>query len=825
MMSRRLLVLVVLSLVLGFAAAGAAAQTEQPNPVNEVLDFFKAPENQKWTTQFLREPTPGAGMVEDPIGDFVHSSGDTPGFTPDHLDIVAAWLASVDDGGPLFGPTDGTDTIWMQGANELSLPDGSPVRTYTYDGGTFDGSQFNNGAYLFMLDTQAMPPAVPPGRCEFVAWVDDTSLPDTFENMPAYPLDPARGTNKAFGIGLNPEGQGASGTFALELTDQGGFAPQTDWDVRGVMVGSDTTTSIGIFVPMDFVGALGAVNYYTFCVREGFSYAAEDTGSDQTGLIDLGPNDPGMLSVSLVSTTTTTSTTSTTTTSTTTTTTAATSPTTTISSTGTSDEGGFPWELVLLGGVGLAIAGWFLFRKPGSPCGEELAAWKAAQAKCDQARTKAREAEQKCADAKDHTSDLKKKRAEVCQDWPPACWSSDDGDWVEDDQGNRVTSRDLHMRKMALGELWDDYQAGLVPAEKVEEIWRKAETPEFREQMRHRDANAKAELKQLDDEIAKAEAQEKDACAKHEAAQKAADEACAAADAARRSYEECVGKATAPTPAPTTGGEHGPGPSGPSTPGVTGGTPGGTTQPRDPCEGQPKRKAVQDGEPDPIDVVVDFSMFIEADPASKHGEDQGEQMVLTLAELARELDLVGDLMSARDAGLGVAGGVSGFASGKYVSGTAGIVKGGIDTAVTASNLLPDVPTSIPQAGVEFLESVSKFAGFVAGKVTDWMKRNEMVSARVAYFKQTFTATPYRIMECRKGQGWVCVERVWEIEVSKLEKDQRVTTSQTWRPVSDLDRHRMNADFRRVSSFAGNLIKTDANRLVRWRAKHQPGPCQ
>ena len=825
-MSRRLSVLIVLSLVLGLAAMGAAAQTEPPNPINQVLDFFNAPQNQKWTSQFLREPTPGTGMVEDPAGDFVHSSGDTPGFTPDHLDIVAAWLASVTDDTPLFGPTNGTDTIWEQGSNELALPDGSPVRTYTLDSGTFDGSQYSNGAYVFTLDTRAMPPAIPPGRCEFVVWVDDTSNPVTFENMPAYPLDPAGGTNKAFGIGLNPENQGLPGTFALDLTDQGYFEPQTDWDVRGVMVGSDTTTSIGIFVPMDLVGALGGVNYYTFCVREGFSYDAADTGSDQTGLIELGPDDPGILSVSLVSTTTTSTTTTTTTTTTPTTTTIAVSPTTTAATTDTSNEGGFPWWLVLLGGLGLAIAGWFLYRKPGSPCAEELAAWKAAQAKCDQARTHAREAEQTCDEARDHTKELKKKRAEACHDWPPACWSSDEGDWVEDDQGNRVTSRDLHIRKMALGELWDDYQAGLVSAEKVEEIWRKAETPEFREEMRRRDEEAKAKLKQLDDQIPEAEAHEKEACANADAAQKAANEACAAADAARRRYEECVGRATTPPPPPESGGKSGPGPSGPSTPGVTGGTPGGTTQPRDPRDGQPARKAVQDGDPEPpIHVTVDFSMIIEADPASKHGEDHGEQMVLDLTRLAHELDLVGDLLSAREAGLHIAGGINGYAAGTYVAGTKGVVQGGIEATLAGTDIMPDIPTSIPTATVELLESVSKFAGFVAGKVTDWMKRNELISARVTYFTQDITATPYRIMECRKGQGWVCVERVWEIEISKLHRRQGPTSSQTWRPVSDLDRHRMNADFRRLSNAAASQIKRDANRLAQWRTRHEPGPCQ
>jgi hypothetical protein len=818
-MSRRLTVSIVFGLVLLLVtAAGVAAQTEYANPVDKVLEFFNAPQNQEWTSQFLRQPVPGTGTLDDPTGDFVHSSGDTPGFTPDHIDIVDAWTLNIPDGGPLFGPTDGTDTIWQQGSNELTLPDGSPARTYTYDGGTFDGSQFATGAYLFGFDTLAMPPAIPPGRCEYVVWINDTSRPDTFENLPAYPLDPAGGTNLAFGIGLNPEGQGVPGTFTLDLTDQGSFAPRPDWDVRGVMLGSPTTAYVGIFVPMDLIGELGGVNFYTFCVREGFSYDAADTGSDQTGLVALGPDDAGIIGISLVSTTTTTTTT---TAPPTTTTSALVTTTTGAAATGES-EGGFPWGLVLLGGVILAIAGWFLYRRPGSPCAEELAAWKAAQARCDQARTQAAEAKKKCTDAQEQTKDLKKQRGDVCRDWPPACWGSDDGDWVEDSQGNRITSRDLHMRKMALGELWDDYQAGNVSAEQVEGVWRRAETPEFREEMRQRDAKAKADLKRLDDEIPKAETHEKEACEQADAAQKAANDACAAADAARRRYEECVGRATAPPPKPGTAGETGPGPSGPSTPGVVG-APGDTTQPRDPCEGQPAKKAVQDGDPEPIDVTVDFSMFIEADPASKHGEDHGEQMAIDLAFLAHELDMVGDLLSAREAGLHIAGGINGYAAGTYVAGTAGVVQGGVEATLAGTDIIPDIPTSIPTAGVELLESVSKFAGFVAGTVTDWMKRNRIMSARVTYFWQHITATPYRIMECRKGQGWVCVERVWEINVSKLHRKDG-PTSQSWRPVSDLDRHRMEGDFRRLAHHAGDEIKNSANNLARWRAQHEPGPC-
>jgi len=250
---------------------------------------------------------------------------------------------------------------------------------------------------------------------------------------------------------------------------------------------------------------------------------------------------------------------------------------------------------------------------------------------------------------------------------------------------------------------------------------------------------------------------------------------------------------------------------------------GDSTQQRDPCEGEPKRKAERDGSTERTRVTVDFSMIVEADPTSEHGGDAGEKIAFELQRVAQELDLVGDLLSARAAGLQVAGNINGYAAGKYVASTAGVIKGGIDATLAATDIVPDVPTDPVGAGVELLESVAKLAGFITGKVTEWMQNNRLMTARITYFWQEISATPYLIKECRKDQGWVCVERVWEIEIGKLQR-RPGPRSKTWRPVSDLDRSRMERDFQRLARAAADTIKTQANNLAQWRSRHEPGAC-
>ncbi|MEX2655282.1 MAG: hypothetical protein WD532_09680 [Acidimicrobiia bacterium] len=794
-----------MSVLCAVVALPALAQSD-PNPIDEFLSAINAPENAEWVSQFLRPPSEGTGAISDPVGDIGHSSGDPAGYTPDHIDIIDTWSVDFDRSVFLFGPTD--DGIWSIGQNETPLPNDRIMWTYTGEQPQ-DGSQYADGAWLFGMTTLGEPPPMVPGRCEFVIWVNDPAVGPTWENRPAFPDDPAGGTNSAFGIGYNPDG--TSGTFTLQMNDDGFFQSVPEIDVRAFVIGDYT----GIFVPKQAVPSIEALNFYTFCVNEGFSFSAEDTGSDQTGLTFVDPDaDFGIVQIIAQSTTTTTEATTTTTAPPTTTTV---ETTTTVVSTTTAGESGFPWILVLGGGLLLALLGWWLYNR-GDPCADELAAWQTAQRACDEARARAAEAAEKCEEAADDRRDLEDLRKEVCRDWPPACGGGGDDAWVEDDQGNRVTSRDLHMKKLALGQVWADYQAGEITAQEVEAKWREADTPEFREDMRERDAEAKAELERLDGELEKASRAEKEACDASDKAKKEADAACAEADAARRRYEECVGSAVS---GGTAGGSTGGSPTGPSGPGVAS---GGPESGSDPCDGQPPKKVEPAGSPESINVTVDFALIVEAWEGSERNTAAGEQLVVDLTNIANELDLVTDLMSARGAGGDIAGGVNNLATGKFIVGTAGIAKGGVGAYLLTKKNVPDIPTTLPLAIVEGLELAAKFGARIAAKVTEWMTNYQVMEARVTYFTQRVTATPYTVWECQQGVGWVCVERIWEYEIGALGR-RPGPRSASHMMNSNVARARAEKDFARLGRVAANAVLNDAKKLAEFRASHRGGPCQ
>lgn len=233
--------------------------------------------------------------------------------------------------------------------------------------------------------------------------------------------------------------------------------------------------------------------------------------------------------------------------------------------------GGGGWILPFGLGMILLIGGIFLWKKPDDPCQEELAAWQTAQAACDQARAASETAREKCDEAEGAVSDLEQQQKDICKEWPPACWETEDGGWIEEagKPGTRITQRDLHMRSEALGDVWDAYQRGDIDAEQVQDAWERADTSEFREQMRQRDAQAAAQLGDIGGKLEDAEAKAKTACDEATTATKEAEEACTKASAAKKAYFDCM-DAAAPDPAPEPGSD----PSGPATPGPTGG--GGT---------------------------------------------------------------------------------------------------------------------------------------------------------------------------------------------------------------------------------------------------------
>ncbi len=88
----RRLSLVTLALFTLFATMATALAEEEPNDIiAPLLDFFQAPENQEFIARFTKDPVEGKSTIMDPTGDFYHSTGQTPGFTPDYIDITDAW--------------------------------------------------------------------------------------------------------------------------------------------------------------------------------------------------------------------------------------------------------------------------------------------------------------------------------------------------------------------------------------------------------------------------------------------------------------------------------------------------------------------------------------------------------------------------------------------------------------------------------------------------------------------------------------------------------------------------------------------------------------
>ena len=804
------------------AAPAIGQEDEFPNPFAVLLDAFESPQGQEFVVRFTRPPLPGSGSIEDPVGDLEHSTGQEPGFTPDHLDITSAWALELNPGPvDLFTPT-GAGQIWAPtGGLEVDPPNYDPFHTFTGQQ-VHDGSQYESGALLFGFTLVGTPPADPPGRCEYVIWINDLERGDTFDTNPNFPLDPAGGTNLALGLALNPsDGPGLPSGFALELLESGGFAPIFEADVRAFV----TPGYVGILAPSELVGEMASANFYTFCAEEGFVFEPEVSGADQTGLVDISADDLGIVrfeAQDLPPETTTTSTTEATTTT-------EPAPDTTIPVPASGDEpadepadgpvaDGFPWWLLLIaGGVGLVIAGWWVYNRDDDPCQELLEAWNAASEACDEAQGAADDAADACDSAELEIERLENERQELCKAWPPVCWETHDGDWIEDDQGRRITSRDIHMRKVALGDVWDDYRAGKLSASEVEEQWRQMDTPEFREDMRQTEKAFEEVLQEIEADLAGARQEVTKACERAEEAREIADEKCSEAAKARAAYEECAARAQAASGEPQEEARGGAPDEDPSRTGPA-------QRPAAPCEGREGEREVRHaGDPDTTRVFVDFSVITGVEEASARNVGAGERLVLDLNDLATELDFAGDLLNARSAGLHIGGAVNGYAAGKYTVTASGVIKGGADAAMATTDVVPDVPTTPLQVAIEGLESLSRLGGIIAGKVTEWMANVQIMTVRLTMFYQDITATPYEIWECRPDEGWVCTEQIWEIDVSRLKRV--LGKDRSYNINSDVRRREFQRVIRGMSSRAASTVKRDAENLARWRAEHEAGPCR
>jgi len=210
------------------------------------------------------------------------------------------------------------------------------------------------------------------------------------------------------------------------------------------------------------------------------------------------------------------------------------------------DSSLLPLLLLLLGGGTIAVGLWMWLtnRSGGDPCEELRKKMVEAKAACEAATTAAAKATADCAEARRKSTALEGKLAALRRSWPPA-FEEGSGAWVEDADGNRVTSTDLHARRQALGPVWDKYRAGELTAEEVEAEWQRADTPEFRAELRARTERKRTEATRLEADLHTARGDEQTACAKVEPAEKAAATSCGAYEAARKAYEECIGRAVA----------------------------------------------------------------------------------------------------------------------------------------------------------------------------------------------------------------------------------------------------------------------------------------
>ena len=231
---------------------------------------------------------------------FEHASGEKPGYTPDHIDILETSVLKLETGpinGPMavFGSTSAGGLWASGGSSRVETQNFGAIHTFTGDQVEHDGSQFGR-AVVFMITLVETPPTEVPAQCEYVVWINDISRGPTFVNHPALPRDPAGGTNIAFGLRVHPQGEDVSSTFTLELNENSDFVSNPEIDVRAFI----TPNTVVIAVPWNPSREIAGVNFYTFCMEQGFTFEPEMTGSDQTGLIEMTSNDFGQATIALI---------------------------------------------------------------------------------------------------------------------------------------------------------------------------------------------------------------------------------------------------------------------------------------------------------------------------------------------------------------------------------------------------------------------------------------------------------------------------------------------------------------------------------------------
>lgn len=721
-------------------------------------------------------PTGGAETSED-TGDFEHMTGEGPRFTPNYVDIQRGAFFDLRPGPvELFGPTN-TASIWAPtGPRELEPDGGSRFHTYT---GNIpqDGSQYQDGALLFEIDFREAPPPEPGGRCDFVVWINDASRGNQFENLPAFPLDPAAGHNLAFGLQLNPTGGGIPTTFALATDESGVFHP-IETDVRAVLLDD----SIGIFVPRAALAELASVNYYAVCWTGDSAVDPETSGADQTGSIAAGLEEAGVIAIEeapVVAT-----------------------PTTTVEVTtsipaanssipaGSTDGGGVPsWAPAAAAVAILGTVGYWAVARRRNPEERALAAWRRAERDLAKAETEAEPILVASLEAGAVLEELEHERVDLCRVWPPVCLADE-----ETDDPDGLSTHDRHFRRMALGELWADYQEGKIGVDQVEARWRQVNTPEFRDRMRESNDAYQETLAQLDDEIADARAVAEPAYARGSTAGERVASAREAVVGARLAYLDAMeGAPTDPLPA--------------------------ASHLTDKCEHEGSREAIQDGPTERIRVNVGFMLTVGRFAGRERSLERGERLVFEMEGVLKELELGHSIDEARRAGLHVS-----WSGHEYEPGVYWLTGGGIIRDESGEAPAPQTGSETERAVSGSTPSLSHFPTSIAdhatSRVTGWTTGFETLTMQRTFFHQLVTSRRYSIWECHGGR-WVHRDRAWRIEVGEpLRNRGEVRWFSAGSPAR---RAQFETELNRVAWVATGVVTRDLRRLFRWRAERVSEP--
>lgn len=405
--------------------------------------------------------------------------------------------------------------------------------------------------------------------------------------------------------------------------------------------------------------------------------------------------------------------------------------------------------------------------------------------------------------------------------------------WVEMD-GRRITSMDLKLRNDASRALWDQYRRGDIDAKSLEAAWERLGEHSALEELRKQNwenrkeaaektlERAKEQVKGTEDRVKEANAEAARTREKAAEAKKYAEKVCKEAD-------DCL-KAQAATPKTSTGQTT---PSGgtvvaPGGATVVDGTDDSKTSPKRICE-EGKRELRPAGRPDTIRVVVDFSLFIETKEEVRD-EDAARELALNLANLAQDIGLAGSLIGARGSGKSLAGGYGGLRQGKYVTGTGGLIEGaattiltGTGTTIGSGQMQISIPTSLPEVVAEVLKGVANLGSIVSRKAAEWIKMGNTYGARVRYFYQTLTATPYEVWEC-KDNKWVCIEKVYEITISQLLRGRTIGQRQDFKLESDIARTKFDQHIRNLMRLVRGQLESGVRARLKFEQEHQQGPC-